>query len=205
MMTEKDKRAITAEADSCLCHAKRGTFAIMRTPDGGLWYVGPGTQSHVLFLRVQCRDCIYDEKNFLGILAIRDNPKKDAKWFVHYTLDNKQAPYLASSWEDNLDFSCVAIVEGTKGSDGSNAPICVLAAFQGPECAIVRAQDAEIARALLLLSKPSLLAPMVNGAQRNAMSDDEDTLGATQDDLAVVDAWQEPSLFGSPDVNDMWI
>ena len=66
-------------------------------------------------------------------------------------------------------------------------------------------QDAEIARALLLLSKPSLLAPMVNGAQRNAMSDDEDTLGATQDDLAVVDAWQEPSLFGSLDVNDMWI
>ena len=83
MINEKEKRMIAAEADSCLCHAKRGTFAIMRVPDGGLWYVGPGTQSRVLFLRVQCRDCIYDKKNFPGILAIRDNPKKDAKWFVH--------------------------------------------------------------------------------------------------------------------------
>ena len=198
-MVENEKRAIVAEADHCLCHAKPGTFAIMRTPDGNLWYVGAGTQSCVRFLRVRCGSRVYDEKRFRGILAIRDNPRKDVRWFVHYDLDNKQMPYIASSWDDHPDFSCVAIAEGPKNRD-DRAPICVLSVFRGMDCAIVRAQDAEVAKALMLLEKPAL--PAVTGNfQDNSLPDD---VTGGQEDLPIGTQHADP-FFNNPVTNTMWI
>ena len=44
---------VIANAESAFLNGKRGTFAIVRTPeDGKLWYAAPGVQSDVLLLRM---------------------------------------------------------------------------------------------------------------------------------------------------------
>ena len=44
---------IIAEAERCFLRGKPGTFAVVRTPDGKLWYAAPGVQTSVRHLRIR--------------------------------------------------------------------------------------------------------------------------------------------------------
>ena len=40
---------IIAEAENSFLRGKSGTFAVVRTPDGKLWYAAPGVQTAVQY------------------------------------------------------------------------------------------------------------------------------------------------------------
>ena len=40
---------IIAEAENSFLRGKSGTFAVVRTPDGKLWYAAPGVQTAVKY------------------------------------------------------------------------------------------------------------------------------------------------------------
>ena len=79
---------VIATAESAFLNGKRGTFAIVRTPeDGKLWYAAPGVQSDVLLLRMYANGRAIDENSFSGTLIIRSDAKKDQRWFAYYICD----------------------------------------------------------------------------------------------------------------------
>ena len=88
---------IIAEAENSFLRGKSGTFAVVRTPDGKLWYAAPGVQTAVNLLRLRICERTFDERSFAGILIIRANRKKGQYWFVFYNPDDKNASYNASS------------------------------------------------------------------------------------------------------------
>ena len=75
---------VIATAESAFLNGKRGTFAIVRTPeDGKLWYAAPGVQSAVLLLRMYANGRAIDENSFSGTLIVRSDVKKDQRWFAY--------------------------------------------------------------------------------------------------------------------------
>lgn len=144
---------IIAKAQSTFLNGKRGTFAIVRTPENNkLWYAAPGVQSEIPFLRLRFRDSIIDETSFSGIAIIRSNPQKDKVWFAFYDPD-KKAPYIASSWDEFPDFSLTAVAAAPNIPDGCEEPITIQAVFSGTSSAVARVQNIDIARTTVLQAK----------------------------------------------------
>ena len=55
---------IIAEAENSFLRGKSGTFAVVRTPDGKLWYAAPGVQTAVNLLRLRICEHTFDERSF---------------------------------------------------------------------------------------------------------------------------------------------
>lgn len=140
---------VISKAESAFLNGKRGTFALVRTPDGKIWYAGPGVQTAVLFLRIRFRDRVIDEDSFSGVLIIRADPKGEKEWFVFYNPNEKNMRYIASSWEGTLDFSLTAVAEAPE-SGSAKEPITIQAAFSGRYSAVSRVQNKAVCNAVIL-------------------------------------------------------
>lgn len=141
---------IIAEAERCFLRGKPGTFAVVRTPDGKLWYAAPGVQTHVRHLRIRAFERSYDERSFTGTLIMRANRKKNEFWFVLYNSNDKTAPYIASSADEHMDFSCSIIAASPNIPGGSDEPIVVQSVFKDFGRIISRIQNDDVAEVLLL-------------------------------------------------------
>ncbi len=141
---------IIAEAESCFLRGKPGTFAVVRTPDGKLWYAAPGVQTHVRHLRIRAFERSYDEQSFPGTLIMRANRKKNEFWFVLYDSTDKTAPYIASSADEHMDFSCSIIAASPHTPGGSDESIVVQSVFKDFGSIISRIQNNDVAEVLLL-------------------------------------------------------
>ena len=150
IISANDYQNIIAEAESCFLRGKTGTFAVVRTPDGKLWYAAPGVQTAVKLLRLRICERTFDERSFAGILIIRANRKKGQFWFVFYNPDDKNASYNASSADEHLDcdFSIVAAAPSNPG--GNSEAIVVQAVFKNYGKMVSRIQSDDMAQVLLL-------------------------------------------------------
>ena len=141
---------IIAEAESCFLRGKPGTFAVVRTPDGKLWYAAPGVQTSVRHLRIRAFERCFDERSFTGTLIMRTNRKKNEVWFVLYDSTDKTAPYIASSADEHMDFSCSIIAASPHIPGGSDEFIVVQSVFKDFGKIISRIQNNDVAEVLLL-------------------------------------------------------
>ena len=141
---------IIAEAERCFLHGKSGTFAVVRDFNGKLWYAGPGVQTDVKLLRLRICERSFDERSFTGILIIRTDPKKGQCWFVFYNPENKNAPYIASSVDENLDCTCSIVAVAPNIPGGINEAIVVQAVFETYGKKVSRIQSNDVAQVLLL-------------------------------------------------------
>lgn len=159
---------IINNAEHAFLNGKRGTFAIVRTPDGSLWYAAPGVQTEVKFLRITLQDQLFDETSFTGTLIIRSNPKNGDQWFVLYNPDNAKSPYVASSHDEIHDFSLSAIANAPSIAGCTKEPITIQAAFHDSNSAVSRLQNADIARFVILQNQVTKVTRQLNRSTYNA-------------------------------------
>ena len=141
---------IIAEAENSFLRGKSGTFAVVRTPDGKLWYAAPGVQTSVRHLRIRAFERCFDERSFTGTLIMRANRKKNEFWFVLYDSTDKTTPYIASSADEHMDFSCSIIAVSPHIPGGSDESIVVQSVFKDFGKIISRIQNDDVAEVLLL-------------------------------------------------------
>ena len=150
IMTSNDYQNIIAEAESCFLRGKTGTFAVVRTPDGKLWYAAPGVQTAVNLLRLRICERTFDERSFAGILIIRANRKKGQYWFVFYNPDDKNASYNASSSDEHLDCDFSIVAAAPANPSGNSEAIVVQAVFKSYGKMVSRIQSNDVAQVVLL-------------------------------------------------------
>lgn len=154
-------------AEHAFLNGKRGTFAIVRTLDGNLWYAAPGAQTEVKYLRITLREQLFDETTFTGALIIRLNPKSGKQWFVLYNPDNTKSPYIASSYDEINDFSLSAIVNAPNIAEYPKEPITIQAAFHDSNGAVSRLQNEDIARFVIVQDQITKVANQYNCSTYN--------------------------------------
>lgn len=148
-------------AERAFLNGKRGTFAIVRTLDGKLWYAAPGVQTEVTFLRMNLREKFFDENTVNATLIIRANPKSGEQWFVLYNPDNAKSPYIASSYDEINDFSLSAVAIAPNVPGCTKEPITIQAVFHDSNSAVSRLQNEDIARCVILQNQRTPTADQV--------------------------------------------
>ena len=178
-----------SHACKCLTKGKPGTFGLMRDSAGQLWYLSRGTQSKVLSLDLEYPGCFMNEDNFHGVLIVRSKTDKDVPWYVLLeSVDStKVHSCIISSMDKEHFFSCSIVADAPKIQGSAVEPIAALIRFNRDGNAVVRFNDLQLARALVMDAHEKREASQI--------MDNTSIVAASSDDFNQIDQstpyWEE--------------